>query len=36
MIVVNAENIRLLAIMVLGTIWFALLIQQIEENSKED
>ncbi len=36
MIVVNAENIRIFAIMVLGTIWFFLLVQQIQENSEED
>jgi len=35
MIVVNAENIRLFSIIVLGTVWFYLLNQHISENEDD-
>ena len=35
MIDLSPSSLRVLAIMVLGSIWFFLLIQQIEENQKK-
>ncbi len=36
MIVVNAENIRLFAIMVMGIVWIYLLIEHLAMKSVED
>jgi len=35
MIDTSWSSFRILAIMILGTIWFFLLVQQIEENQKK-
>ncbi len=36
MIDLSPSSLRVLAIMILGSIWFFLLIQQIEENNESD
>jgi len=36
MIDLSPSSLRVLAIMVLGSIWFFLLIQQIEENNESN
>ena len=36
MIHLSPSSLRVLAIMVLGSIWFFLLIQQIEENNESN
>ena len=35
MIDLSPSSLRILAVMILGTIWFFLLVQQIEENQKK-
>ena len=36
MIDLSPSSLRVLAIMILGSIWFFLIVQQIEENNESD